>query len=68
MAFTNDDLVALETAIKSGAKTVKYADKVVEYHSLKEMLQLRDIMRKELGIVTGEGQRILASFKKGLNG
>lgn len=67
MAWTESDLTELESAIKSGARRVKYADKEVEYRDLSEMLQVRNMMRKELGVAAGR-QRVYASFDKGLRG
>lgn len=49
MAFTSDDLVAIEKALKSGTKKVKYADKEVEYQSIDDLLKVRDLIRLELG-------------------
>lgn len=44
MAWTSADLVALEAAIATGATSVKFADRQVNYRSLAEMLKLRDLM------------------------
>lgn len=49
MAFTADDLTAIDTAIKSGHRKVKYRDREVEYRSLDEMKAVRDLIRDELG-------------------
>jgi hypothetical protein len=65
MAFTTTDLANLDHAIASGTKRVKYSDKEVEYRSLAEMLQARDLMRKELGITDGRFGRILSEHSKG---
>lgn len=66
-AFTADNLLALEDAIVKGVRRVKYTDKEVEYRSLEEMLQLRNLMRKELGVgASGAGARLLGKFSKGL--
>lgn len=65
MAYTQDDLTAIETAIKSGALTVEYADKKVTYRSLAEMLRIRDIIRKALGLTNTSG-RVLTNFDKGV--
>lgn len=46
--FTVERLQALEEAIAEGALRVKYSDKEVEYRSLKEMMKIRDTMRKAL--------------------
>lgn len=50
MAFSQDQLTALESAIAQGALSVRFADRTVTYHSLSEMLKLRDTMRAELGV------------------
>lgn len=69
MAWTSDDLVVLEKAIATGATSVEYADKKVQYRSLEEMLKVRDMIRDELGL-NGEDPsnagRKYASFSKGL--
>ena len=46
--FTLEKLVALEKAIADGTLRVKYSDKEIEYNSMKEMLRLRELMKKEL--------------------
>lgn len=48
MAFTLEQLAALDESISGGALTVEYADKKVTNRSLADMLALRDLMRKEL--------------------
>lgn len=74
MAFTQDKLDALEEAIADGALKVKYSDKEIEYRSLKEMLKIRDIMRKALGVDIScgssglfGGKRIVITHSKGLD-
>ena len=67
MAFTQIQLTALENAIAQGALTVKYQDKTVTYRSLSEMLQLRETMKKELGLTGSQYQRIKPEFSKGLS-
>lgn len=52
MAFTNNQLDLLETAIAQGALSVQFNDRRITYHSLAEMIRLRDTMRAELGIAT----------------
>lgn len=73
-AFTIEKLIALESAIADGVLRVKYTDKEVEYNSLKDMLRLREIMRKELGLKTQSGtsgvfggRRIVGVHTKGLD-
>lgn len=65
MAYTQTDLDNLEASIKQGALTVRYKDHQVTYRSLEEMLKIRDLMRKELGLVD-RTQRVFAKFSKGL--
>lgn len=48
MAWTQNDLDAVETAIKAGAKRVRIGDKEVEY-DLETLKRLRDEMRADLG-------------------
>ena len=67
MAFTTPDLAELEKAIKTGTLRVKYADREVEYRSLDEMLRLRDLMRKELGLAPTGPLRWFAAHSKGLD-
>ncbi len=49
--FTQADLDALNGAIAMGARRVRYSDKEIEYRTLREMLDLRDLMRRELGLI-----------------
>lgn len=67
MAWTQDDLTALEAAIATGALTVQYTDKKIEYRSLKDMLQIRDMIRGNLGLVN-KTTRIYMKHSKGLKG
>lgn len=50
MAFTQTQLTALESAIAQGVLSVQFNDRRVTYHSLDEMIRLRDTMRSELGV------------------
>ncbi len=65
-AFTQAQLDLLEVAISQGVRTVKYTDKEVTYHSLAEMLQLRQTMRVALGLVSTAGNRAYFETSKGL--
>jgi hypothetical protein len=65
MAWTLEQLTALEDAIAQGTLIVRYADKQVQYRSLTEMLQLRDMMRQELGL-SQPTKRLFAKHSKGL--
>ena len=64
--FTREDLSTLNRAIAQGVLSVKYQDKIVTYRSLDEMIRVRNLMAKELGLVNTEKSRILASTSKGL--
>lgn len=66
MAFTQDKLNALEDAIAEGTLEVKYRDRTITYRSLNEMLKIRDLIRKNLGIISKGSVRLKASFDKGL--
>ena len=66
MAWTQTDLDALETALKAGVRRVSYGDRSVEYHSLEEMLKLRDAMKQTINTAAGVTTRCTyASFSKG---
>lgn len=50
MAWTQEQLDAIESAIANGTLSVEYADKKVTYRSLEDLLRVRDLMRKALGL------------------
>jgi hypothetical protein len=65
MAFTVQDLNALDAAIKSGHMRVKYGDKEVFYQQTSEMLQARSLIVGELektGQLPGNSQVGSTSF------
>lgn len=66
MAFTLSDYTALEQAIKTGVSLVQYADRQVRYRDLNEMIQLRKMMARELGLDKEVNARKVAEFSKGL--
>jgi len=66
MAWTQTQLDALEAAIAEGALSVQYADRRITYHSLAEMLRLRDQMRTDLAGDDAPVRRKYAQFSKGL--
>lgn len=65
MAWTQSDLDALETALKTGIRSVTYADRTVVYQTLTEMLQLRDAMKQSVAATAGTTFSTYASFSKG---
>lgn len=69
MAYTNEQLIALEVALAKGERSVSFADRTVVYRSVDEMLQaMREIKR---GILTTSNpptpiiRTILATTTKG---
>ncbi|MBV6287482.1 phage head-tail joining protein [Pseudomonas aegrilactucae] len=59
MAYTQKHLDAVEAAIARGEKTVRYADRTVEYRSVDELLQARDVIRTSLSNATGPRSRVV---------
>ncbi len=69
MAFTNDQLTALETAIAQGAQSVRFNGREIRYNSTADMIRLRDTMRAELGLsapTTARSKIITLATGKGL--
>lgn len=64
--FTQEKLDALENAIAEGVLKVKYQDKEVTYRTLDEMLRLRDIMRRAVGLEGCGGNRKIGIYNSGL--
>jgi len=64
VTWTQEDLENIEKAIATGALVVKYTDREVRYRSLNEMKEVRDMIRKALGVGKKTG-RVFAEFKKG---
>lgn len=48
MSFTQKHLDAIEAAIGRGEKTVRYADRTVEYRDVDELIKARDEIRTSL--------------------
>ncbi len=48
MAWTSDELAAIETAYKSGVKKVKFKDRETEFRDLSELKQILEDARAEL--------------------
>ena len=49
MAYTSDDLTAIQTAIAKGEKTVQFADRAVTYRSISELLEAEKRISGALG-------------------
>lgn len=61
MAFTQQQLDALETAIASGTLEVRVGDKSVRYQSMAELIKARDLIRDQL-TASSDSPRSRASF------
>ena len=64
MAFIQSDLDTLERAIARGVLRVRYGDHEVIYHSMKEMLEARDVIKRALQQSKGP-TKTFAQFTKG---
>jgi hypothetical protein len=67
-AWNPNQLAALESALASGATSVSYEGKTVQYRSLDEMLRLRMYMMIALGLITPPSSTILAGWYRGYPG
>ncbi|MBB4952753.1 hypothetical protein H4S14_000795 [Agrobacterium vitis] len=66
MAWTQDDLDAINTALSSGAKRVRFQTHEVEYQSVTEMLKVRDLIIQELQSASRPVDRaIYAEYESG---
>ena len=59
MSFTQKHLDAVEAAIARGEKTVRYADRTVEYRTVDELLTARDRIRNSLAASSGPRSKVL---------
>ena len=71
MTWSASDLTAIETAIASGHRTVKFHDREITYHSLAELMRLRAEIQRELGVQAGSTEtyrsdRRYADFHNGM--
>lgn len=62
MAYTTEQMTALQDAIAQGVLSVEYSDKKVTYRSLDEMRTILADMKKELG-ASNHGRRYAAHSK-----
>lgn len=63
MAFTQTQLDSLEAAIARGVRRVTYDGQTTEYSTTAEMIQLREMMRRQLGLA--DSGRRYATYNKG---
>jgi hypothetical protein len=66
LAYTHEQLEALEKAIAAGSRRVKYSDQEIEYRSLDEMRSIRNEMRADLGMVS-KTARVYPEFSRGIS-
>lgn len=59
MAYTHDQLAALERALSTGEQRVTFGDRTVEYRSIDDLIAAIDIVRRAL-----ETQAIAAGTAK----
>lgn len=62
MAFSQEQLDALETAIASGTLEVRVGDKVVRYQTTADMIRARDLLRDQLNAQNPVDRTSYASF------
>lgn len=63
MAFSQADLDAINTALASGAKRVRFQTHEVEYQSISEMLRVRDMIKAEVEAPAENGGAMFARFE-----
>ena len=56
MAWTQQQLDAIEAAIASGELTVRFGDRMVTYRSMDELLRARDVIRDGLSQQSGSAK------------
>jgi hypothetical protein len=65
MAFTQVQLNAIEEGIASGTTTVSYEGKSVSYRSIDEMLRIRTIIMRALGLIPASSATVLVAHSRG---
>lgn len=63
MAFSSSDVTALERAIATGAREVRFKDRTVKYHSMAEMREALAMIRREVNAESRKNVH-LAKFKR----
>lgn len=67
MAYSQTDLDNIEAAIAEGVSSVSVAGRTITYRSLDDMIRLRDLIRRELGLIPYGGITYqLPAHSKGL--
>ncbi|MBR7961412.1 hypothetical protein KDW41_13260 [Burkholderia vietnamiensis] len=62
MAFTQNDLIAVERAIASGALTVEYNGKKTTFRSIADLLAARDLIKADVDAASGSQRRPRSSI------
>jgi len=57
-------LAAIEEAIAGGYLEVEYDNKKIRYRSLAELLQVRDMIRRKLGLASSAGGRMTFKYSR----
>lgn len=65
MAYQQRDLDIVERAIARGEKIVRYSDRTVEYRTVDELIQARDLIRSELVKAAGPRSRVTRIYHGG---
>ncbi len=65
MAFTTQQIEALEAAIAEGVTSVQYQDKKVTYASIDDMIKALNIMKQQLGVINKDAGRVYMQHSKG---
>ena len=68
MAWTQAQLDSIEAGIAAGVTSVSYEGKTTSFRSLDEMLRVRDIIRRALGLSPQSSSTILAAHDRGFPG
>lgn len=66
MAWTPEQLAALERIMAQGTSSAAYQDRRVNYRTLDELRSLREEMRRSLGGDAGRENLVRTTFEKGL--
>lgn len=65
MAYTKADLARVESAIARGEKIVRYEDRTVEYRTVDELVQARNLIQSELAKAAGPRSRVTRFYHGG---
>ena len=68
MAFSQAQLDAIEDGIAAGVTSVSYEGKTASYRSIDEMLRIRDIIQRALGVVPQKSATVLVAHDRGFSG